>query len=786
MFIHGRLCVGFPYFLALLCLIHSTLSLSANGTVSLVLKKDKVAEVKSQRVASLSMSEGDALSFEHGSLVLGPFTLSSSHRTANGNRVVAGFSPDGALLSLAYNAEGEMQGSVRAGNSYHRIFSDGPQIKMIEADGSYYRDPFDSGAKLPLHRNQSVATRSKRGVHPRVEKQVSEGDSAMVSYPQYKSGTAVLKMLIYYEETFSEDPSVVADFLIQQTNTYFTNSKIDIRVELAGLKALPIDPATLQEDVLSQMQSGEAPFLNIASDRSFYAADVVFALRENRPADDDACGIAYVGVQDGVANRNYAVSSVHWKPLGSSSDRTFCSDSTFAHELGHVLGSLHERRLYEEGEYGAYRFSFGHFTTGLQGWHTIMSYGDEPEYPYFSNPSVRECRYQPCGVAPDADGSADNATGFENVGHMLAGYAGEQFIADSLAEYHYERTCETDAGEDGFERGHAIQNNSPYELEIVSFTTLNSEGASSVTNAPDSIPPGYYYYRSQCAPNSQDNSFGSSISSSWFTYRNPETNDLVEGVHLPWEKGYTGDYFTVRVAAAEGGAVDGHTSRVIKSGQGLELNFIAEPGYELISVSGTCDSDLAGNTATVSAVNFDCRVEPTFEAQTASEDTLRVSLEEPVDGEVHSGVGNLRGWAVASSGIEKVEIFIDGVYEFDAPYGASRGDVGNAFPDVENSTNSGYSLSYAYSLLSAGEHTITAIAHSELGATTEVTNTFTVVKFPSSDYITDPDAVNLNSASCSVRDDEILLIDALVEDLIHDVTLKWRTAAQGFEIIEVR
>ena len=170
----------------------------------------------------------------------------------------------------------------------------------------------------------------------------------------------------------------------------------------------------------------------------------------------------------------------------------------------------------------------------------------------------------------------------------------------------------------------------------------------------------------------------------------------------------------------------------------------------------------------------------------AGDAVFRLSLEEPVDGEVHSGVGNLRGWAVASAGITKVEILIDGVYEFDAPYGASRGDVGNAFPDVENSTNSGYSLSYAYSLLSAGEHSITAVAHSEQGATTEVTNTFTVVKFPSSDYITDPNAVNLNSASCSVKDDEISLIDALVEDSIHDVTLKWRRAAQGFEIIEVR
>ena len=170
-----------------------------------------------------------------------------------------------------------------------------------------------------------------------------------------------------------------------------------------------------------------------------------------------------------------------------------------------------------------------------------------------------------------------------------------------------------------------------------------------------------------------------------------------------------------------------------------------------------------------------------------SDDTVfRLALEEPVDGEIHSGVGNLRGWAVASSGITKVEILVDGVYAFDAPYGASRGDVGGAFPDVEDSENSGYSLAYAYSLLSAGEHTITARAHSELGTTIERSNTFTVVKFRSADYISDPDAVDLNSASCSVSDDEILVIDSIVDEMVYDLKLKWRTAEQGFEIIEVR
>mgnify|MGYP003315608919 CR=1 FL=1 len=81
---------------------------------------------------------------------------------------------------------------------------------------------------------------------------------------------------------------------------------------------------------------------------------------------------------------------------------------------------------------------------------------------------------------------------------------------------------------------------------------------------------------------------------------------------------------------------------------------------------------------------------------------LKVSLEEPVKGQVHTGVGNLRGWAVASEGITKVEILVDGVLAFEAPYGAERGDVGSAFPNVAGSSESGFSLAYNYSGLSAG------------------------------------------------------------------------------------
>ena len=164
---------------------------------------------------------------------------------------------------------------------------------------------------------------------------------------------------------------------------------------------------------------------------------------------------------------------------------------------------------------------------------------------------------------------------------------------------------------------------------------------------------------------------------------------------------------------------------------------------------------------------------------------FRAALEEPVSSETHTGVGNLRGWAVSSDGIAKVEIYIDGVYAFDAPYGGNRGDVGGAFPDVSGSTESGFSLAYNYSDLSAGTHSISALAYDAEGNTFESAADFEVVRFDSS-FIASAEAIDLSQASCTVGSDEVSIVDVLVEDAVHDLRLKWRTAEQGFEIIEIR
>jgi len=173
-------------------------------------------------------------------------------------------------------------------------------------------------------------------------------------------------------------------------------------------------------------------------------------------------------------------------------------------------------------------------------------------------------------------------------------------------------------------------------------------------------------------------------------------------------------------------------------------------------------------------------------ATDTTSNTFRMTLEEPVDAEIHTGVGNLRGWAVGDAGINKIEMWIDGVYAFDVPYGGVRGDVGGAFPDITGSNESGFSMAYSYSSLSSGDHSAKAIAYDTLGNSKESVSTdFSVVKL-AEDFIGDPDAVNLDGASCSLERDEIKLVDALITDEPVDLLLKWRTAEQGFEIIEVR
>jgi hypothetical protein len=164
--------------------------------------------------------------------------------------------------------------------------------------------------------------------------------------------------------------------------------------------------------------------------------------------------------------------------------------------------------------------------------------------------------------------------------------------------------------------------------------------------------------------------------------------------------------------------------------------------------------------------------------------SLGVTLEEPAVGLVHMGVGNLRGWAVSSAGIRKVEAFLDGEFLGEIPYGGARTDVGLAFPDIDGSDQSGFGMSFNYSGLSAGIHTIEVVAHSIDNKTASDSAQFETVRFDK-EFIGAGEVINLNAAASVLANEQIRVENISIAGKYYNLLLRWRTAEQGFEIVEI-
>ncbi|MBT8039341.1 MAG: hypothetical protein KJN78_03820, partial [Gammaproteobacteria bacterium] len=157
-------------------------------------------------------------------------------------------------------------------------------------------------------------------------------------------------------------------------------------------------------------------------------------------------------------------------------------------------------------------------------------------------------------------------------------------------------------------------------------------------------------------------------------------------------------------------------------------------------------------------------------------------IEEPAEGSVRSGISLISGWAISDEGIVSVEAFINGESLGLLPYGSARGDVGAAFPDVPDSSDSGWAMKWAWSLSGEGEHTITVVVTEEGGATASKDVTFEVVRFESN-FVSNPDDVLTAGAIVeSPEDGRLAIRGAQVEGQVVDIELAWDTGSQQFLI----
>jgi hypothetical protein len=261
---------------------------------------------------------------------------------------------------------------------------------------------------------------------PRAGATAGEGDAPPPSATSTTTSTGVpiVDVLVAYTPSmvsrYGSESAVLTrlSYLEALTNQAYADTPASIRIRVVGRKLLNYTTASQNGTLLDLITdpSSNPVKTQIDSWRNQTGADLVTVVRAFDHATQDDCGVGWIGGYHGSSfSAAYGFSVV----ADGSSSGYYCTDTTFAHELGHNMGSHHDTET-SEGDYGAYAYSRGYRQTlsSGSGFATIMAYSDGPqtELNRFSNPALAACMNQACGVTT----SADNARSLTNAATRVA------------------------------------------------------------------------------------------------------------------------------------------------------------------------------------------------------------------------------------------------------------------------------------------------------------------------------------------------------------------------------
>jgi hypothetical protein len=199
---------------------------------------------------------------------------------------------------------------------------------------------------------------------------------------------------------------------IDATNTTYINSRVRQRVRSVAAELTALNETGSFSTELSNLRN-HGP---TAARRNELRADLVAMLTMST----EACGIGYLmGSQGGNPNNGFSVTA----------RQCAVGNLTFAHELGHNMGSHHNP---ENGSGATYPYGYGHWHNGV--YRTVMSYVNPctagcNRQPYFSTPDVRHMGL-PTGVA----NARDNVRSMNNTADWIANYrySGSSIVLTNL------------------------------------------------------------------------------------------------------------------------------------------------------------------------------------------------------------------------------------------------------------------------------------------------------------------------------------------------------------------
>jgi hypothetical protein len=227
------------------------------------------------------------------------------------------------------------------------------------------------------------------------------------------TGSTIDVMVVYTPEARQAAGGATAmrnliDLTIAEANQGFVNSGINIMLRL--VHAAEAAPAS--------GQAASSAYLNQVTDDAS-----IIALRDRYGADAISVWVNGPGANGGVVGIGWLMTrpSAAFAPAAFSAVEVNFADGpsyTFAHELGHNLGSAHDRA--NSGSQGAYPYAYGYqqpLGTTAERFVTIMAYRNGcsgcSRINHWSNPDVNYAG-RPTGVPISQPTAADNRTTLNN------------------------------------------------------------------------------------------------------------------------------------------------------------------------------------------------------------------------------------------------------------------------------------------------------------------------------------------------------------------------------------
>ncbi len=162
---------------------------------------------------------------------------------------------------------------------------------------------------------------------------------------------------------------------IDISNIAYVNSDIDPRLRLVHSQEINYTETNMSTDLGRLRATNDGHMDQVHALRDQYGADMVALIVE----DGSACGIAYLmtNLDNGFASSAFSVSNYSCA----------VGNLTFPHELGHNMGSAHDRN---NAGNALFSYSYGWRWFGQSGnqFRSVMAYAPGSRVPHFSNPDV--------------------------------------------------------------------------------------------------------------------------------------------------------------------------------------------------------------------------------------------------------------------------------------------------------------------------------------------------------------------------------------------------------------